>query len=69
MKFRPCIDLHHGQVKQIVGSTLKDDDHDNNDENTTNTTTTQSTTTEMMTTNFVSNQPSSYYAQLYQQYQ
>ena len=22
MKFRPCIDLHHGQVKQIVGSTL-----------------------------------------------
>jgi phosphoribosylformimino-5-aminoimidazole carboxamide ribotide isomerase len=25
MKFRPCIDLHHGQVKQIVGSTLTDD--------------------------------------------
>lgn len=24
-KFRPCIDLHHGQVKQIVGSTLSDD--------------------------------------------
>jgi len=24
MKFRPCIDLHHGQVKQIVGSTLQD---------------------------------------------
>ena len=24
-KFRPCIDLHHGQVKQIVGSTLVDD--------------------------------------------
>ncbi len=23
MKFRPCIDLHEGQVKQIVGSTLK----------------------------------------------
>ena len=22
MKFRPCIDLHHGKVKQIVGSTL-----------------------------------------------
>lgn len=21
-KFRPCIDLHHGQVKQIVGGTL-----------------------------------------------
>ncbi|MFV0436671.1 MAG: phosphoribosylformimino-5-aminoimidazole carboxamide ribotide isomerase [Desulfopila sp.] len=26
MKFRPCIDLHQGQVKQIVGSTLVDDD-------------------------------------------
>ena len=25
MKFRPCIDLHDGVVKQIVGSTLKDD--------------------------------------------
>ena len=25
MKFRPCIDLHHGKVKQIVGSTLSDD--------------------------------------------
>lgn len=25
MRFRPCIDLHDGVVKQIVGSTLKDD--------------------------------------------
>ncbi len=25
MKFRPCIDLHNGKVKQIVGSTLDDD--------------------------------------------
>jgi len=25
MKFRPCIDLHAGMVKQIVGSTLSDD--------------------------------------------
>lgn len=24
MKFRPCIDLHNGKVKQIVGSTLTD---------------------------------------------
>lgn len=24
MEFRPCIDIHNGQVKQIVGSTLKD---------------------------------------------
>ncbi|MEJ2691139.1 MAG: phosphoribosylformimino-5-aminoimidazole carboxamide ribotide isomerase [Deltaproteobacteria bacterium] len=26
MKFRPCIDLHDGQVKQIVGSSLSDTD-------------------------------------------
>jgi len=25
MRFRPCIDLHDGKVKQIVGSTLQDD--------------------------------------------
>jgi phosphoribosylformimino-5-aminoimidazole carboxamide ribotide isomerase len=25
MRFRPCIDLHDGRVKQIVGSTLADD--------------------------------------------
>jgi phosphoribosylformimino-5-aminoimidazole carboxamide ribotide isomerase len=25
MKFRPCIDIHNGQVKQIVGSTLSAD--------------------------------------------
>jgi phosphoribosylformimino-5-aminoimidazole carboxamide ribotide isomerase len=24
MKFRPCIDIHQGKVKQIVGSTLTD---------------------------------------------
>lgn len=25
MQFRPCIDLHEGRVKQIVGATLRDD--------------------------------------------
>ena len=24
MKFRPCIDIHNGKVKQIVGASLKD---------------------------------------------
>lgn len=28
MQFRPCIDLHNGKVKQIVGSTLREDDPD-----------------------------------------
>ena len=26
MRFRPCIDIHNGNVKQIVGSSLKDSD-------------------------------------------
>ena len=26
MRFRPCIDLHDGAVKQIVGGTLRDGD-------------------------------------------
>ena len=26
MEFRPCIDIHNGQVKQIVGSSLDDTD-------------------------------------------
>jgi len=28
MRFRPCIDLHQGKVKQIVGSTLRDGNPD-----------------------------------------
>lgn len=27
MRFRPCIDIHNGKVKQIVGGTLKDKDN------------------------------------------
>ncbi len=47
MKFRPCIDLHGGRVKQIVGSTLSD------------------TRAEALATNFASDKPSSFYAELY----
>lgn len=47
MRFRPCIDLHNGKVKQIVGSTLTDGSPDN------------------LQTNFISDQPSSYYAEMY----
>ena len=32
MKFRPCIDIHNGKVKQIVGGSLKDEG-DQADEN------------------------------------
>ncbi|KAF9115849.1 Enzyme that catalyzes the fourth step in the histidine pathway [Mortierella sp. AM989] len=45
--FRPCIDLHSGQVKQIVGGSLNDKDES------------------LLKTNFVSNEPPSYYAKLY----
>lgn len=33
MKFRPCIDIHQGSVKQIVGSTLSEDDKGTPEEN------------------------------------
>ena len=48
MKFRPCIDLHGGTVKQIVGGTLSDSDSG------------------ALRTNFVADQPPSYYAAMYQ---
>lgn len=51
-RFRGCIDIHGGQVKQIVGGTLKSDDILESKD-----------TTE----NFVSTKPSSYYADLYKQ--
>ena len=44
--FRPCIDLHEGRVKQIVGGTLSD-------------------CAEGPQTNFVSDRPASWYAELY----
>lgn len=45
-RFRPCIDLHNGSVKQIVGGTLTE----RSDE---------------LQTNFVSQHPATYFAQLY----
>jgi phosphoribosylformimino-5-aminoimidazole carboxamide ribotide isomerase len=44
--FRPCIDLHEGKVKQIVGGTLGADPA-------------------ILRTNFVSERPAAWYAQLY----
>ncbi len=46
MKFRPCIDLHEGKVKQIVGGSLDDSGAKEN---------------------FVSEQESDYYANLYRE--
>jgi phosphoribosylformimino-5-aminoimidazole carboxamide ribotide isomerase len=50
MRFRPCIDLHGGQVKQIVGSTLRDGHEDG---------------TQSVETNFTAQLPPAYYAELY----
>jgi len=47
MRFRPCIDLHKGRVKQIVGATFSDEDP------------------EKIATNFSSDRPSAWYADLY----
>ncbi|MEC7280505.1 MAG: phosphoribosylformimino-5-aminoimidazole carboxamide ribotide isomerase [Verrucomicrobiota bacterium] len=46
-KFRPCIDLHNGCVKQIVGGSLSEDGVG-------------------LKTNFESDRPASYYAEIYQ---
>jgi phosphoribosylformimino-5-aminoimidazole carboxamide ribotide isomerase len=54
MKFRPCIDLHSGQVKQIVGSTLIDLKKDNNDKSSND-----------LATNFETDRPASSYAEMY----
>ena len=47
--FRPCIDLHAGFVKQIVGGTLSKDDIG-------------------LKTNFQSEHPAAYYAELYKKH-
>ena len=44
--FRPCIDLHEGKVKQIVGGTLGDE-------------------AARLRTNFISERPAAWYAELY----
>lgn len=48
MRFRPCIDLHKGKVKQIVGGTLTDAGAG-------------------LVTNFESERPPSYFAELYKE--
>ena len=56
MRFRPCIDLRHGQVTQIVGSTLTA---------TTAAHATASAASDSAVENFVSKHPSSHYSLLY----
>ena len=55
MKFRPCIDLHNGQVKQIVGSTLTD-----------NATDEDASKKASLDTNFETDKPAAEYAKMYE---
>lgn len=59
MKFRPCIDLHGGQVKQIVGSTLRDHVEEENSGTTTG------GQQRDLATNFATDRPAQEYAELY----
>ncbi|KAF3335287.1 1-(5-phosphoribosyl)-5-[(5-phosphoribosylamino)methylideneamino] imidazole-4-carboxamide isomerase [Carex littledalei] len=49
-RFRPCIDIHKGKVKQIVGSTLRDSSENGNSS---------------LVTNFESDKSAAYYANMY----
>ena len=70
MKFRPCIDLHQGQVKQIVGSTLTDESDngvktsDNNDDKNNQDPPPQQQP--QLATNFATTKPAAEFAKLYQ---
>ncbi|KAI9714878.1 MAG: Enzyme that catalyzes the fourth step in the histidine pathway [Bogoriella megaspora] len=74
--FRPCIDLHAGSVKQIVGGTLShhpptstssslSSDDDNNNNNDKGELPRQSEDGRVLKENFVSHLPAAYYAELY----
>ncbi|XP_031741686.1 1-(5-phosphoribosyl)-5-[(5-phosphoribosylamino)methylideneamino] imidazole-4-carboxamide isomerase, chloroplastic isoform X4 [Cucumis sativus] len=51
VSFRPCIDIHQGKVKQIVGSTLRDLEQDGS----------------TLLTNFETDKSAAYYANMYKQ--
>ncbi|MCL2718866.1 MAG: phosphoribosylformimino-5-aminoimidazole carboxamide ribotide isomerase [Lachnospiraceae bacterium] len=57
MEFRPCIDIHNGSVKQIVGSSLKDLEAGLE----------TNTAADRIVTNFVATQDAAYFAELYRE--
>jgi len=57
-KFRPCIDLHNGQVKQIVGGSLRDDEASAVGE-------TKADAGNSVVENFVADHPAEWFAQKY----
>src|ERR1700682_520888 len=82
-EFRPCIDIRKGKVTQIVGSSIHDHNRTqslNNYENTSittinknsnshsNSSDSDNTSSSSEITNFISEHPSSYYANLYKKH-
>ena len=57
-KFRPCIDLHNGQVKQIVGGSLRDSE-------TTTSSETKPASDNSLVENFVATHPAEWFAEKY----
>lgn len=62
--FRPCIDLHQGVVKQIVGASLRDDDEAKERALASSNSASSSNTTSLKT-NFTSTLSPAHYAELY----
>ena len=66
MGFRPCIDLHAGKVKQIVGSSLIDEENEGTQSSTSPSTAKKEKIGSQLQTNFESEKNASEYATLYQ---
>jgi phosphoribosylformimino-5-aminoimidazole carboxamide ribotide isomerase len=65
--FRPCIDLHQGVVKQIVGASLQDDDRAKERAlASSSSSSSQTASIASLKTNFTSTLSSAHYAELYQ---
>lgn len=67
VRFRPCIDIHDGKVKQIVGSTLRDKSDDDNFNNNNNNFASSSSSFSSLevTTNFETEKSTASYAEMY----
>lgn len=66
--FRPCIDLHQGVVKQIVGGSLRDEDQKEQQERALNASGIDPASSSSLKTNFTSTLRSGHYASLYRKH-
>ena len=66
--FRPCIDLHQGVVKQIVGGSLRDEDRTEQQERALNASGIDLASSSSLKTNFTSTLRAGHYAHLYRKH-